>query len=117
LDHKNIKLIFTSNVDLKGDSYNYIVNYSSLLGQIKDTADNVTIMLMNLLSQIKCNNVKIAGFDGFNADNTLNYVDEYMNTVLSKADITKRNECITSEMSIFQKNMEVTFITPSIYNK
>ena len=109
-DNKPV-IIATSNIKetLKAD---YTVNYSSLLGNNSEL-DNAGLMFLNLLMNLGIKKVQLAGFDGFTYDpeDYLEFVTEsYM-----RRDLEHRNQEIKDEMIRISQKMEISFITPSLY--
>lgn len=110
----DIQFIFTSNVTPVDYKPKYTLNYESLL--VKDSAcpDNALLLLLNFLKKVGVKSVKLAGFDGYRHDEANYYRKGYEMTVDETAKI-QRNEQISEALSLFAKDMNLDFITPTIY--
>lgn len=116
---KGRNVIISSNV--KGDSEtDIVVNYHSLINRGYKYFENSTIMLLNLLKRINPIKITIAGFDGFDADNDKNYLD---NSYQNERHI-EEFEVLNKEISIMLKDIidtmapfcEFNLITPSKFS-
>lgn len=112
--------ILSSNV--KSDcEEDLIVNYHTLINRGFRYFENSVIMLLNLLKKLNPHKISIAGFDGFQAEKTNNYVDtEFQNDrhmeefALLNKEISKMLAEITETLS---GKCEIKLLTPSIYNE
>ena len=68
-------VVVSSNIKPEKDD-DIIVNYHSLINCEYKYFENSTIMLLNLLKRIRVKSITIAGFDGFEAGNENNYLDD-----------------------------------------
>ncbi|MCC5910847.1 MAG: aldolase catalytic domain-containing protein [Clostridiaceae bacterium] len=113
---KNRKFIFTSNIkpiDKHKDSI--FVNYNSILGNTADAKDNSMVMLLNLLYNMKVDEVFIAGFDGYAQENS--YLEENMEYKFSNNELMVKNKEIIKELAILEQKMGLVYVTPSIYEE
>lgn len=116
LNKKNMEstLIFTSNI--KEENNHYIkVNYNDLLISNSTVVDNAGLMCLSLLKKLGFENVMIAGLDGYEYDYLQNYNDQELALKLSKKQIESYNIGMSKELMKFKKEMEINFLTPSIY--
>lgn len=115
----NAKRIVTSNVTdvQKKDIY---VNYFDLIESKGRYFDNSTIMLLNLMNRLGIKNVSIAGFDGFSNQGN-DYIDSSFYEKRFSDDYMKNNKDMEQVLREFfnhkNKEMEVKFITESIFSK
>ena len=108
-------LILTSNItpiDYKPD---YVLNYESLLYQNDVCSDNSLLLLLNFLIKLGVNNVKLAGFDGFDK-NSHNYFEcKYEFAIGDKRDFDNYNAMIKNALLLLNKDIQINFITKSKY--
>jgi 4-hydroxy 2-oxovalerate aldolase len=109
--------IVTSNINVIDNHYNFRVNYNDYLNTQPLVNDNATLMLLSLLIKLNVKKVALAGFDGFQINASRNYYEDELETSLDSVLMKKMNEQITSAMIEICDNIELTFITPSIYKK
>lgn len=105
-------IVITSNI--KSD-LDYIINYSDLIEEHSDESDNAGIMCLKLLLRLEIHSVSLAGFDGFSLHNSSNYID---NTLIQRSDrdiLITKTQLIKQQIQNLQKNMQIHFITPSLY--
>ena len=108
------KLILTSNIEQ--DKYEELkVNYASYLVDNKLIADNPTIMLINILMEIGKEKVYIAGFDGYSPISSENYFSDQLSMGTSITTKMQKNVLIKSEILEMRKNIDIVFVTPSLY--
>ena len=108
------KLIITSN--LKNDIIirDYVMNYNNL-SQFNDTfCDDSSMMLLNLLLQLGCKDVLIAGFDGIK-NGRMDFFDKQFKL---KEDINAiRHNNIINILLTMSKSLRLHFITHSEYEE
>ncbi|MGN7385513.1 aldolase catalytic domain-containing protein [Sporosarcina sp. SAFN-015] len=108
-------IITTSNI-ITSDKYSsLVVNYSDLLVDNSAISDNAGLMLINLLQNISINSINLAGFDGFSLDKSSNYYSAEIVNNAESENLVKKNEAITNYLININKNMEVCFLTDSVY--
>ena len=113
---QNRKVIVSSNIKSDSNS-DVIVNYHSLINRGYKYFENSTIMLLNLLKRISPSKISIAGFDGFDVNNKMNYSDDSFQNVRH---INEFNE-LNKEIKIMFKEIvdtmspdcQIKLITPS----
>lgn len=108
--------IITSNIHSNGGN-TLVVNYNSLINRGVKYFDNSTLMLLNLLRRVGCEELMIAGFDGFREGGKDNYVRSMYNPNIKKEEYEHLNADISKLLRDFAKTLEnkksVKFITPS----
>ncbi|PEL07018.1 aldolase catalytic domain-containing protein [Bacillus sp. AFS017336] len=108
-------LITTSNItNLKVDS-SIVVNYSDLLLDNPVISDNAGLMVINLLNRLFIDNVYLAGFDGFSLNKAKNYYSTDLINHIEMVELVKKNEEIKNYLAFVEKNMEIHFVTSTIY--
>lgn len=119
VDISKYKTIITSN--LKVDRYDYVVNYNNLIMRKYQHFDNAMILLLSLLSKIGCQNVLVAGFDGYPTEEKNSYYNKSFQT-----DMSLQEKCLlnTEIKSMLQEltnkkhsNLNLDFLTHSMYSK
>lgn len=106
-------VLVTSNLMDVCDEEN-VLNYSELCFDEKGNCDNCAIMLMKLLIKLKKKQVYVAGFDGYQEKGG-NYIDSYMASQHTRG--VEENIKNRRYIEDIQKQMEVVFLTDSLYNK
>lgn len=109
----NITVIATSN--LKEQLPNAILfDYASLLGE-GDASDNAGAMLIRILKKARVRKILIAGFDGFEADSSVNYAVTTFKRSLDYNSAQKKNEDISKQLKLALSGVEYEVITPTKY--
>lgn len=111
------KRIITSNIPYSDKDKGWRVNYSSLIDTNYDEIDNAGMMALRLLHILGVKHVAMAGFDGYTFNQHQNYISEKMILNTSAEVIIQRNLSISQQLQSLRKNIDIEFITPSIYNK
>ena len=114
---EDIAIIATSNVTSVGKPFDYVMDYARLLDSERVIEDNSFIMLMNALSECEPASVTLAGFDGFSEKANENYYDDEMEISNNYERLSKVNKAIAKRIPCYREKMELTFLTPSIYEK
>ena len=114
-ESKKVALITTSNITNSKEYSALIVNYSDLLIDNPIISDNAGLMLLNLLNRLSLERVYFAGFDGFSINKTSNYFSSEMNNNVEIEELVKKNEAISNYLSLMEKNMNIHFITSTVY--
>lgn len=106
-------LICTSNISsASGIS---AVNYSNYLNDSGIISDNAGLMLINVLKKAGVTSLNLAGYDGFSCSTATNYYDEKMINDVNFERQEEMNKSITEYFKKIRCFIDVTFITPSIY--
>lgn len=108
------KLICTSNIS--ADSSLCVVNYSSYLNSNETIYDNSGLILINILIRAGVTDFALAGYDGFSYADAKNYFDEGMANNVNAQRQYETNMAIIDYFEKIRKRINVTFITPTIYD-
>ncbi|MBR4696301.1 MAG: aldolase catalytic domain-containing protein [Selenomonadaceae bacterium] len=113
---KNCKLIITSNINIFDHQPDYIINYSTLYGNDRDENDNALLLCLQLLHRLGKRKVSLAGFDGFSSE-SMDYYDASYSFAGNEEFRKQSNEKIRMGIKRLSDEMEIEFVTPSIYEK
>ncbi len=109
------KCIITSNMK-DAVSYDYMVHFASYASEVPEIRENSGIMALKLLLAAGVKKVYVAGMDGYSyTQQKENYVDENLEYDFSK-EVDIRNQTIAEEIAKLKKNLQIIFITPSLYD-
>ena len=115
LSREEHTIIATSNVTATvSGSFEYILNFSTLMDKTAKVVDNSLIMMLKALIELGVKHVTLAGFDGYSSTD-VNYYKENMEyeNIKEKADYLNR---YTSEFLINHRHLiTVEFLTESRY--
>ena len=111
LDSNNVKRIITSNLLHDADKYEFVVNYHTVLYHGGSPNDNSMLMLINLLKSFGIRQIDVAGFDGFD-ELRQNYYGGLLNRDKT---ITNINEQISNILSNCYNQIQLNFLTPTLY--
>lgn len=109
-----VKLIATSNIVELDYKIDYYLNYESLIISDASANDNALVLLLNALVKLGLKEVHLAGFDGFSKDSTTNYYSSGHNYVLENE--SDKNAAISAQLRRISKQMNLRFITPTLYD-
>lgn len=113
---KSIPVICTSNITGASYAIDYPLNYAELKFSDAPIRDNPMLMLLRALSKMRgLGRIVIAGFDGYVANASSNYYNQYLELLYCPDDVMQRNELIKREMRKFQQSLHIEFLTPSLY--
>lgn len=108
------RIICTSNISASDNVC--AVNYSSYLNEDDNISDNSGLMIINILRKAGINAVALAGYDGFRYSAANNYYDEKMINNVQYEKQEQLNRSIITYFTKLRKTMDITFITPTIYD-
>lgn len=113
----SLKVIATSNVTKTDGSFDYTLQYSSLLDREADGVcmDNSFVMLLKVMKKIGVKKVALGGFDGYIGDKKQNYINAYMEYNFNKEQAEKLNQYVSGVLQELQKDITMNFITDSQY--
>ena len=115
-DMNNKKLIITSNINAdKQNEEIYLINYDAYLEENKEISDNAGIMCINLIKKIGIKELKLIGFDGFELDQTHNYLNDNLYIDLDNERIKNMNNALSEYFKECQKAVTLEFITETRY--
>ncbi len=113
-----MKVIATSNVTCAKGSFDYLIDYSSLIDQDCPIPDNSLPMLLRLLESIGVRDIALAGFDGYLSEARVNYYNEDMEYDFAHNYAIELNEYtgkIIRDMR--QSGSRIEFVTESKYEQ
>ena len=111
----NKNLLTSSNITTDND---LVINYKNWIEKYQGTIfDSSAVFALKLACFLKVNSITLAGLDGFSTNINSNYYNKNLRRGLSEVEVNKRNEFYTQFIKNIKKNIDVQFITPSIYNK
>ena len=108
------KIIATSNVTKAEGSFDYVLNYGSLIDRDAEIIDNSLVMLLKAMLKIGVRKIFFAGFDGYSkrADNHFDVSREY-SFVKAKAEYL--NRYVRDFLATLDGTIEIEFVTDSRY--
>lgn len=74
-------------------------------------------MLINLLKKCGVEALTLADYDGFKTSNTSNYFDNLLTNITNSEQHEICNNAIVDFFRKIRKTMNITFITPTIYDR
>lgn len=107
------KLILTSNI--KSEDYFMKVDYSKLLFQEELIGDNAGLMAVRFLCQYQIEDIMLAGYDGYQYEDELNYVEKEMKIDAVGHKKQRINGCIRAELEKMKAIVKIQHLTPSKY--
>ena len=114
-----LQSFMTSNVESDNED-DWIVNYDSYIDRTKEYSDNTMLMLLRILQRIGVTSYRIAGFDGFSADNNY-YNENNFNESRFRDKYAETNKAVSEYLKGFAESvgnaLKVQFLTPSIYKE
>jgi hypothetical protein len=112
--HMNILL--TSNVVSTLENAKHI-DFDTLYKYQNICSTNVSVLLLSFLALNNIHKVTIAGLDGFNTAHKNNYSYNEEGRVLDQKYLLQENRALKSALEVLDKEIEITFITPSIFKE
>lgn len=108
-----LRTILTSNI--AGGGGCVYVNYACYTNGDDMVSDNAGLMLLSLLKRCGAHTVYLAGFDGFHHRHGGNYYSEELNSQEDEGQVREKRKRIRKQLRELSAEMEITFITPSVY--
>ncbi len=111
-------MILTSNLKPQ-ESYSnvYVIDYAQYLNEEQCIVDNAGLMCINMLKKIGVEQVKLAGFDGFDTLIKDNYYQSQMYLEVEAERLIEMNKAIKEKLSQVQAQMQISFLTESVYKE
>ena len=109
------KVIATSNVTKTSGKFDYTLKYATLLDENAEIIDNSFIMLLKVMIRLGVKKVALGGFDGYMGDRRKNYVNPNMEYKFSKKQAESLNEYVCTVLKTLSDELEMEFITDSLY--
>lgn len=113
-ENQKTPVIATSNVRLVDTDHAKYVNYAGLIDESSEFPDNSMMMLIRLLMKLGTDQVALAGFDGYTADN-VNFYDANMEYSFIKEKADSLNESGRQFFESVKDKISAQFITASNY--
>lgn len=115
LSQEKFTLIATSNLTgTKEAAFDYVLNFSSLMDSEAEIVDNPLIMLLKALIDLACQEVTLAGFDGYSGEAS-NYYNSSMEYDFAKNMAEYLNQYTTTFLKEIRNRLRVIFLTDSRY--
>jgi len=112
------KLIVTSNIKIRSNHQNcFVADYKQLFEYNSLSVDNATVLILNLLSLNKVQEVSIAGLDGYDLHDQKNYSYTEYNRVLDNDALQKINDDIARSIRVISQNLHISYVTPSQFKQ
>lgn len=111
------QLVVTSNIGDVLPSTSLRVDYESLIDTAYAEPDNAGMMAIRLFIKLGVKHVALAGFDGYSTSPAKNYCSQEMILTASNKVADARNTAIDRQLTEMRKEINVEFITPTIYSK
>ncbi len=109
------KIIATSNITRARGSFDYQVDYGSLIDPNFEIPDSSLIMLMRLFTKLGVTSVNLAGFDGYTSNSGDNYFNIAMEYAFVKDIADTLNDYTKKALGELSKSLDITFLTKSHY--
>jgi 4-hydroxy 2-oxovalerate aldolase len=110
-------VICTSNITTKKNTNMIVINYSDYLNSDTAISDNAGLMLLNMFHKIGIQNITLAGFDGFNLNNSNNYFNESLRNNADDDYLKKMNTALSERLNELTKYMHISFLTETKYKQ
>lgn len=115
LSRQKYSIIATSNVTCtSGSTFDYVLNFSTLIDRDAEIIDNSLVMLLKVLADMGCTEVSLAGFDGY-SDKSSNYFDTAMEYDFVKNMAEYLNQYTNAFLKEMQDTLKIHFLTESHY--
>ena len=111
-----VGIIATSNVNDVSGTFDYNLNYSSLIDREAEIIDNSFVMLLRILARTGVKKAAAAGFDGYRVDGK-NYFDSAMDYRLEVEKTLRINDYVKEVLSGLRGSLDVNFITETRYTE
>lgn len=116
LPSSNVKVIATSNVTNVKGTFDYTLNYSSLIDRDAEIIDNSFVMLLNVLVKAGVSHVACAGFDGYSVGGD-NYFNADMDYRIGREKSIHLNAYVKNILKKLRDKLSVEFVTDSWYEE
>lgn len=113
LSMPQVRMILTSNITVEDGGCLY-VDYDRYTNEDDLVGDNAGLMLLKLLQRCGARQVYLAGFDGFHHKH--NYYTEELQSSAGE-ELQERQGRIRCQLQQLGQDMEIVFLTPSVYER
>ena len=115
---KGMKIIAASNVTPAKGSFDFPVDYSTLIDENSSIPDNSLPMLLRLLKRAGVKNIVLAGFDGYLSKARANYYNEDMEYDFAHNYALQLNQYTADVIRKFRsEGINISFLTESKYEE
>lgn len=102
-------LIVTSNIR-EAENAGYVLNYADLINTEEAVEDNVTLMLINLLIDLKAAEIMLAGVDGY-VYGEKNFLRDNLETYEPRDVLEAKNRGMSAMIKKYSAEIPISFIT------
>lgn len=113
-ENEEVKIIATSNVTKAQGTFQYVLNYGSLIDTDTEIIDNSLVMFLREAVALKVGKIYLAGFDGYSKRSD-NYFDVSREYSFAKEKAGYLNDYVKEYLQSIDKKIEVDFVTKSRY--
>lgn len=111
-----VRVIATSNVTNVNGTFDYTLNYNSLIDRSAEIIDNSFIMLLNVLVKTGVSKASCAGFDGYAVGGD-NYFNADMDYRIEKEKSMNLNRYVKEILKKLNGVLSIEFVTDSWYER
>lgn len=115
ITERDIKIIATSNISTVSEPFEYLINYEQFLDEDTDIEDSGLAMILNFLIGVVPRNVFMAGFDGYAEKASDNFYEEYVELSADYERLVKVNYSLRKKINQMKGKLNISFVTPSLY--
>lgn len=105
------KVLSTTNISTEQNYASF--DYYSLINPTNATGDNAGLMAIQLLINLGCNEVYLAGYDGYEYSSKYNYENSSMELYVSEESVDALNNGMKDMLEQYIKEVDIHFITQS----
>lgn len=109
------KTIITNNI-ITNENVFCVLDFKSLAFTDDELVTNVAVVMLNHLISSGCQEVEIAGLDGYKPTFD-NYNYEETSTIQDIQELMAQNDLISSSLQTLSKTIRINLLTPSIFSK
>lgn len=110
-----VSIIATSNVTRSAGTFDFVLDYESLIDREAVFMDNSFLMLLKVMVKLGVKKIALAGFDGYSSDKADNYYSSQMEYEFAKQKAEEINANVNQTLGILKAKLELNFITPTLY--
>lgn len=111
--HNNTRILATTNIQA-AEAY-MTLDYYSLLNSSKTVKDNAGLMAIQMMINMGCKEIWLAGYDGYEYIAQNNYETSDMTLIMSKCQIENINEGMKQVLKEFSRLIDLYFLTDSLF--
>lgn len=109
------KALTTTNISAEQNYASF--DYYSLVNPTNSTGDNAGLMAIQLLINLGCSEVYLAGYDGYEYSSKYNYENSSMELYISEDAVDELNNGMKSVIEHYSNEIDIHFITKSRFTK